>query len=61
MAAPVIFPLNYSAKQTLEFFRSGIRSRMARSPWQGDRLVLRMVFHPTGLRYMSHRAPSEWT
>jgi hypothetical protein len=33
-------PLNYSAKRTLEFFNAGIKSRMARSPWQGDRLVL---------------------
>jgi hypothetical protein len=33
-------PLSYSAKKTLEFFNSGIKSRMARSPWHNGRLVL---------------------
>jgi hypothetical protein len=37
---PSFHPLNFSAKKTLEFYASGIRSRMARSPWQRDRLVL---------------------
>jgi hypothetical protein len=39
-APGAFFPLNYSAKKVLEFFNSGIKSRMARSPWRGDRLVL---------------------
>src|SRR3981189_1410040 len=37
---PSFRPLNYSGKRTVEFFINGIRSRMARSPWQGNRLVL---------------------
>ena len=45
---PNWFPLNYSAKKTLEFFNSGTKSRMPRSPWRGDRLVLADGFHSDG-------------
>ena len=39
-APGAFFALNYSAKRVLEFFNSGMKSRMPRSPWRGDRLVL---------------------
>jgi hypothetical protein len=34
------FPLNYSAKKVLEFFATRQKSRLARSPWAGDRIRL---------------------
>jgi hypothetical protein len=37
---PSFRALNYGAKKVLEFFNSEIKSRMPRSPWQGDQLRL---------------------
>lgn len=37
---PSFQPLNYSARKVLEFFNMRQKSRMQRSPWRGDRLVL---------------------
>jgi hypothetical protein len=37
---PSFFPLNYSAKKVLDFYTTRQRSRLGRSPWRGDRLVL---------------------
>jgi hypothetical protein len=37
---PAFFPLNYSAKKVLEFFRASPKSRMQRSPWAGDQIRL---------------------
>jgi hypothetical protein len=37
---PSLYPLNYSAGKVLDFFNSRQKSRLPRSPWQGDRLVL---------------------
>jgi hypothetical protein len=37
---PSFHPLNYSAAKVLDFFNSRQKSRLGRSPWQGDRLVL---------------------
>ncbi len=34
------FALNYSAKKTLEFFRSSMKSRLPRSPWARDQIRL---------------------
>jgi hypothetical protein len=33
-------PLNYSARQVMEFFTSRQRSRMARTPWRDDQVFL---------------------
>jgi hypothetical protein len=37
---PSFFPLNYGAKKVLDFFATRQKSRLARSPWEGDRLRL---------------------
>jgi hypothetical protein len=37
---PTFFPLNYSAKRTLDFFNFQMKSRLPRSPWHGDSLRL---------------------
>ncbi|MGY0573877.1 hypothetical protein ACTGJ9_024665 [Bradyrhizobium sp. RDM12] len=37
---PAFHPLNYSAAKVLEFYRSRVKSRLQRAPWQGDRIVL---------------------
>jgi hypothetical protein len=37
---PSFRPLNYAAKRTIEFFNAEMKSRLPRSPWQGDRLRL---------------------
>jgi hypothetical protein len=37
---PSFHPLNFSAAKVLEFFNSRQKSRLPRSPWQGDRIVL---------------------
>ncbi len=33
-------PLNYSAKKVIEFFNTRMKSRLPRSPWEGDRIRL---------------------
>lgn len=33
-------PLNYGAGKVLDFFNSRQKSRLPRSPWRGDRIVL---------------------
>src|SRR5712675_582092 len=33
-------PLNYSAAKVLDFFNTRMKSRLPRSPWEGDRLRL---------------------
>jgi hypothetical protein len=37
---PSFWPMNTAAKRVLDFFNSRQKSRLALSPWQGDRLVL---------------------
>jgi hypothetical protein len=37
---PSFHPLNYSAGKVLDFFNSRQKSRLGRSPWQVDRIVL---------------------
>jgi hypothetical protein len=37
---PSFFPLNYGAKNVLEFFSSRMKSRLQRSPWAGDQIRL---------------------
>jgi hypothetical protein len=37
---PSFIPLNYSARKVLDFFTTRQKSRLGRSPWQGDRIVL---------------------
>ncbi len=37
---PSFWPMNTAAKRVLDFFNSREKSRLALSPWQGDRLVL---------------------
>jgi hypothetical protein len=37
---PSFHPLNYGAGKVLDFFNMRQKSRLPRSPWQGDRLVL---------------------
>jgi hypothetical protein len=32
--------LSYSAERVLQFFRASMKSRLPRSPWRGDRIVL---------------------
>jgi hypothetical protein len=37
---PSFRPLNYAAGKVLDFFNTRQKSRLARSPWEGDRLRL---------------------
>jgi len=37
---PMFFPLNYSARQVLNFFNSSQKSRLQRSPWADGRVRL---------------------
>jgi len=37
---PSFMPLNYGAGKVLDFFNSRQKSRLPRSPWRGDRIVL---------------------
>jgi hypothetical protein len=37
---PSFRPLNYSARKVLDFFNSRMKSRLPRSPWQGNQIML---------------------
>jgi hypothetical protein len=37
---PSFFPLTYGAERVLEYFNNRIKSRLAHSPWYGDRIRL---------------------
>lgn len=51
---PSFIPLNYSAKKVLDFFKTREKSRLPRSPWQGDSVRLDdglsgpLTFNPRG-------------
>jgi hypothetical protein len=37
---PSFHAVNYSAERVLQFFNSRMKSRLPRTPWRGDRIVL---------------------